>query len=196
MIFIHLRFAPTSMVEDSFSSQWLYDLAAEKWNTWLPASTEKTIKTGGYYTVEMQTGLRLIVLNNNDCYTYNFWILYDPQYLAKQLQWLHDTLLEAERNSEKVHILAHIPSGDSTCLKVWSREYRRVLDRFWDTIVAQFNGHTHANTFNVIYSRENSHAIGQAFNGGSVTTYSNLNRNYVVYSVDRESFVRSQWENL
>jgi sphingomyelin phosphodiesterase len=184
------RFAPSQIQTHGLTSQWLYDFVADQWSHWLPEATKKTIKVAGYYTVQMQHGLRLVVLNNNDCYTYNFWIYYDPQYLVGQLQWLHDTLLQAETKKEKVHIIAHVPSGDDTCLKVWSREYRRILDRFWNTIVAQFNGHTHSDTFNVIYSRESvDHAIGQAWNGGSFTTYSHLNRNYAVYEVDRESFV-------
>jgi sphingomyelin phosphodiesterase len=184
------EFAPNYVTDPELTTNWLYDMAADKWGTWLPNSTQATIRKGGYYTVLLRDGLRLIVLNNNDCNTYNFWVMFDPQYLGKQLQWFHDTLLEAEANGEKVHVLAHIPSGEYDAFKVWVREYRAVLDRFWDTIVAQFVGHSHFNTFNVYYSRENPDlAIGQVWNGGSISTYEDLNSNYNVYSVDAESFV-------
>jgi sphingomyelin phosphodiesterase len=183
-------FAPDYVTEPGLTTNWLYEMAAEKWSTWLPNETQETIKKGGYYTVLLRDGLRLIVLNNNVCNTYNYWVLFDPQYLGKQLQWFHDTLLAAEASGEKVHVLTHIPSGEFDAFKVWVREYRAVLDRFWDTIVAQFVGHSHFNTFNVYYSRENPDlAIGQMWNGGSVSTYEDLNSNYNVYSVDAESFV-------
>jgi hypothetical protein len=38
-------------------------------------------------------------------------------------------LLKAEKEGEKVHILGHIPSGDSQCYKTWSREFHRIIDR-------------------------------------------------------------------
>lgn len=46
-----------------------------------------------------------------------------------QLAWLARTLKEAEDNKEIVHILSHIPSGKSDLLKVWSREYHRIIER-------------------------------------------------------------------
>jgi sphingomyelin phosphodiesterase len=195
------RFAPNNVISNQLTTQWLYDLAADRWSYWLPTSTIQSIRSGGYYTVLVRHGFRLVVLNNNDCYTYNFWILHNPQHLTLQLQWLHNTLLAAERTGEKVHILAHVPSGQSSCFRVWAREYRRILDRFWDTIIAQFNGHTHEDEFNVLYARDNPEfAVGQAWNGGSATAYSDVNLNYVVYTVDRESFevldVDSYYYNL
>lgn len=137
------QFAPDNINSTELSSRAFYRFIADEWNDWLPSEARITIEEDGFYTVLVQEGLRIIAINNNDCYTYNFWLLYNASYPAKQLQWLHDTLLEAENNNEKVHILAHIPSGEGGCYNTWAREYRRIVDRFWDTISAQFNGHTH-----------------------------------------------------
>lgn len=137
------QFAPDYVNSTELSSREFYRFIADEWNDWLPSEARDTIEEDGFYTVLAQDGLRIIAINNNDCYTYNFWLLYNASYPAKQLQWLHDTLLEAERNEENVHILAHIPSGEGGCYNTWAREYRRIVDRFWDTISAQFNGHTH-----------------------------------------------------
>lgn len=116
--------------------------------------------------------------------------MYEPSIGYRQLQWLHDTLLEAEANNEKVHILAHIPSGGGGCFRVWSREYRRIIDRFWNTVTGVFNGHTHNDEFNIFYSRtQPSYAINVGFNGGSATTYSHKNHNYKVYYVNSDSYV-------
>jgi sphingomyelin phosphodiesterase len=60
-------------------------------------------------------------------------LFYNPKDQDGQLQWLADTLYEAEKNEEKVHILGHIPSGDSECLRTWSREFHRIIDRLVTT---------------------------------------------------------------
>lgn len=166
--------------------------SAKAWiqSGWLPSDTMDTIKAGGYYTTLIRPGLRLIGLNNNDCYRYNWWLFYGVDNVAKQLQWLHDTLLNAEKNNEKVHILVHIASGEGSCYSFWSREYRRVIARFYQIISAQFNGHSHVDEFNVFYDSNNvNNAINVAWNGGSVTTFNYLNPNYNVYWTDDELFV-------
>ncbi|KXJ72005.1 sphingomyelin phosphodiesterase-like [Aedes albopictus] len=189
-------FAPSHIDRPDFSPSWVYELVADQWSNWLPAATKQTILHGGFYTALVRPGFRVIGLNNNDAYTFNWWILYDPAYLRGQLQWLHDTLLEAERVGEKVHILAHIPIGAGTSFVTWARQYRRILDRFWNTVQAHFHGHTHADEFNVFYSAANSqHAINVAFNGGGTVPFSNYNPNYVVYYVNPQTFEVTDFES-
>jgi hypothetical protein len=57
------------------------------------------------------------------------WLFYNPKDQDGQLQWLADTLLQAESAREKVHILAHIPTGESECLRTWSREFHKIIER-------------------------------------------------------------------
>jgi hypothetical protein len=57
------------------------------------------------------------------------WLIYDPKDQDGQLKWLAETLLQAEKNSEKVHILSHMPSGYNSCLKTWSREFHKIIHR-------------------------------------------------------------------
>jgi sphingomyelin phosphodiesterase len=56
-------------------------------------------------------------------------LIHNPKDQDGQLQWLADILLQAEKDEEKVHILGHIPSGDTECLKTWSREFHKIIDR-------------------------------------------------------------------
>lgn len=69
------RFAPTS-ITDEISTHWLYSMMADLWIDfgWLPNSTRSTILNGGYYTVSPKKGFRIIALNNNICYNYNWWV--------------------------------------------------------------------------------------------------------------------------
>lgn len=182
-------FAPAS-VPAEFSSQWLYTYIAQEWSAWLPESALFTVRQGGYYTLLVRPGFRIVAINNNECYTYNWWIAYiRPEVARTQLQWLHDVLLEAERNGEKVHILGHVPPGSGGCFRVYSREYRRIVERFWNTISAQFAGHSHKDEFSIFYSRSNpNQALNVIWNGGSTTAYSDVNPNYKIYSMDTTTY--------
>lgn len=114
-----------------------------------------------------------------------------------QLQWLSDTLAQAEKAGEIVHILSHVPTGDDTCLIKWSHEYNKIINRFHQIIAVQFNGHTHFDEFNVFYSEEDiKKPINVVYNGGSVTPYSKLNPNYRIYTVNPTNYVSSTRSTL
>lgn len=185
------QFAPNYVTEEEFSTQWLYDLLADVWisDFNLPEETRETIRKGGYYTVVPREGFRVIALNNNDCYTFNWWLFYDPGYLVEQLQWLQDTLKIAEEAGEHVHILAHIPSGAGSCFKTWSLEYTRIIERYRNVISGIFNGHTHVDELNIFYSDKKNFAVNVGWNGGSLTPYSYINPNYRIYSCDPTDMV-------
>lgn len=55
--------------------------------------------------------------------------MYDDRDPNDQLQWLVNTLLEAEKNKEKVHLLSHIPPGELNCHIQWSNQFKRVIQR-------------------------------------------------------------------
>ncbi|KDR09868.1 Sphingomyelin phosphodiesterase [Zootermopsis nevadensis] len=178
-------FAPHYITDEKVSTKWLYELIADLWSVWLPPDARETILRGGFYTAVAKPGFRIIGLNNNVCTTENWWMNHNPKDQDGQLQWLADTLLQAEEDGEKVHILGHIPSD--RCMRTWSREFHRIIDRFENTVTAIFNGHSHGDHFNIYYSTdEPTHAIGVAFNGGSLVP--NSNTNYKTYSVDSTTF--------
>lgn len=89
-------------------------------------------------------------------------------------------------------MLAHVPSGEGSCYKFHSREYRRIIERFHQTISAQFNGHTHLDEFSIFYTAGSNaaHAVSVAWNGGGTTPYHWINPNYILYYVDRQIYVR------
>lgn len=133
-------FAPLNITDDGLSSRWLYDYISHAWLNWLPNETLPTIQQAGYYTTMVKPKLRVIALNNNDCYVYNWWTFYSTDSQIEQLQWFHDMLVVAEKKKESVHVLAHIYPGEGSCFKIWAREYRRIVERFHDVITAQFYG--------------------------------------------------------
>ncbi|KAG5890821.1 hypothetical protein JTB14_008262 [Gonioctena quinquepunctata] len=176
----------SEVTTEPYSNQWLFDIMFQKMSKWLDVGDVKeTILKGGYYTISPREGFRVVVLNNCMGFIPNWWLIHNPVDPYDQLKWLIEVLLAAEENDERVHILAHIPSGDPTFYKTWAREYRKIVDRFADTITGQFNGHEHRDEFYIYYNRSNSsQPISMAWNGASVVTFDKANPSYKMYSVD------------
>lgn len=100
-------------------------------------------------------------------------------------QWLYDVLLAAEANGELVHIVSHAPPGDHSSVSGFGRNFNRVLDRFANTVMAHFYGHTHNDEFELYYDYEtNTVPISVGFVCPSVTTYTGLNPSYRIYHMD------------
>lgn len=79
----------------------------------------------------------------------------------------------------------HIPPGHSDCIKVWSRNYYKIISRYESTITAQFFGHTHYDEFEVFYDPHDlGRATSIAYIGPSVTPYYDVNPGYRIYYVD------------
>ena len=169
---------------------WLYDFLQKAWKPWLTADALSTVKQSGFYTMLVKPGFRIISLNMNYCNNQNFWMLKDPRDPNGELQWLIDTLLVAEKNSEFVHIIGHIPpinGGD--CLKVWRNNYYAIVARFRDIIKGQFFGHTHKDEIQILYTNSTlQKPIMVSYIGPSITTYYNLNPGYRVYKVDMQTY--------
>ncbi|KAJ8966530.1 hypothetical protein NQ317_007176 [Molorchus minor] len=171
--------------QDHVTTQWIFNLSATEWSRWLPDDTSATILKGGYYTVLVRPGFRIVALNSNVCFTSNLWLAYEDRDPHQQLTWLVEVLHKAEQLNERVHILSHIPPGEILCHKQWSNQFRKIINRFANTISAQFNGHTHIDEFRVFYSPDKpDRVINVAFNGASFTTFVGFNPNFRIYQVN------------
>ncbi|RZF32884.1 hypothetical protein LSTR_LSTR004275 [Laodelphax striatellus] len=176
---------PPPFVHNDFSITWLYDELDTQWRQWLPASVSRTVRRGAFYSVLVRPGFRIISLNMNYCNNKNWWLLLNSTDPAKELQWFIYELQSAEFNNEKVHVIGHIPPGHSDCLKVWSRNYYTIINRYESTVTAQFFGHTHFDEFELFYdSQDLGRAVSIAYVGPSVTPYNDLNPGYRIYFID------------
>ncbi|KAI3389524.1 hypothetical protein SNEBB_005773 [Seison nebaliae] len=175
--------------------KWLYKALADSWiNTLkLPSEIRKTVENGGYYELMIKERLRIISLNTIFCYRLNFWLLVDNKDPYGQLQWLVDILQHSENRNIRVHIIGHIPPGNNDCIKTWSWNYNKIVQRYESTIVAQFFGHTHRDHFEIFYDndyhqRPTPHhlvrPINIAYITPSVTPYAKLNSGYRIYEVE------------
>lgn len=176
---------PPPFITGNNSESWLYQAAAESWLHWLPQETSITIEMAGYYTVKPYPGLRIISLNMNMCNNLNWWLYINTTDPAGMLQWFISELQDAEIVGDKVHVLGHIDPGSSDCLKPWSWNYYKIVNRYESTIVGQFFGHDHSDTFKMFYDEETmTRPLGVAYIPGSITTYSYLNPGFRIYEID------------
>lgn len=174
-------FPPSSY---SSSMDWLYEMLSETWTQWLPSETRATILKGGFYSVPVFPGFRIISLNMNYCNDLNWWLLLNTTDPLGELQWLINQLENAEVTGEKVHIIGHIPPGTFDCMKMWSANYYRIVNRYESTIRGQFFGHTHFDEFEMFYDDAERRPASVAYVGPSVTPYASLNPAYRIYVVD------------
>ncbi|GMR34411.1 hypothetical protein PMAYCL1PPCAC_04606, partial [Pristionchus mayeri] len=130
--------------------------------------------------------LKLISLNSDYCAVYNYYLYLNQTDPDGTLSWLISELLSSEQKGEKVHIISHIPSGDNYCLKGWAHNFYEIVNRFENTIAAQFYGHTHYDHFQ-LYS-DDSNPAGRPthinFISPSLTTESYTNPAYRIYTID------------
>ncbi|KAL1419661.1 hypothetical protein MTO96_005075 [Rhipicephalus appendiculatus] len=154
----------------------------------LPKTTRSSIRQGAFYSVEVSKGFRVISLNTNLCYVYNWWLLYNSTDPNGQLQWLSTELHRAEASKEKVYIIGHIAPVKIECIPVWADNFRRIVNRYESTIVAQFYGHTHVDQFYLFYSDRDTEGkmrpTNVAYLAPSVTTFVFSNPAYRIYTVD------------
>ncbi|XP_023315583.1 sphingomyelin phosphodiesterase-like [Trichogramma pretiosum] len=176
---------PTSFSPSDTSISWLYNELDKEWQRWLPVGSSPTVRQGAFYSVLIRPGFRIVSINTNYCNNKNWWLLINSTDPVNELQWLVYELQAAEMNNEKVHIIGHIPPGHSDCLKVWSRNYYHIINRYESTITAQFFGHTHYDEFQIFYDTNDlGRALSIAYIGPSVSPYYDLNPGYRIYYVD------------
>lgn len=171
---------------------WLYEEMAESFGHRLPEDVRSTLIRGGYYSVLVAPKFRIVSLNMNFCNNFNWWLLLNSTDPESELTWLVSILQKAEQSGEKVQIIGHIPPGLPDCLKSWSWNYYRIINRYKETVAAQIFGHFHYDSFELFYdtgyqdveSQPIGEPIGVAYISPSVTTFSDLNPGYRVFDVD------------
>lgn len=176
------------------SEQWVYDALAAQWTRWTGVQQEQNIKSLGAYSTKYPNGnLRIISLNTNLYYRYNFW-MYQPtmeQDPNGQIQWLVKELAAAEKAGERVYIMAHMPLGEPDAFRPASNYLDQIVNRYSSTIAAMFFGHTHLDHFEVSYAdyqnRGFTNALMASYIAPSLTPTSGM-PSFRVYEVDPDTF--------
>jgi sphingomyelin phosphodiesterase len=176
-----------SDIPAQYSTAWLYQEFANQW-TQFGIGQDPAIKNSIQQTASFVTkpypGLRVISLNTMYCLSGNFWLYlneYDPDNV---LSWLILQLQDAEDVGDKVHIIGHVPPGD-TCLMEWSANFYDIVNRYENTITGLFYGHTHDDSFTLFYENGTlTDPIHVAYVSPSVTTWVKSYPSFRIYTID------------
>ncbi|KAN0022112.1 hypothetical protein ACTFIU_004280 [Dictyostelium citrinum] len=173
-------------------SSWIFNALSYDWSDWINVDEQvANLQYGGYYTLPVQPGLRVISMNMNWCNNGNLYLAENSTDPANMLQWIVETLQDSEDIGEKVYLVGHIPPGIPDCIDSWSEQLLQIVNRYEDTILASFYGHTHRDEFSVYYTQTDENdpssqmrASNVIFTTPSVTTYQNQNPSFRIFTVD------------
>jgi len=177
-------------------AKWVYDLLSEDWERWVGPRGATMIQhhSGSYAVVHPGTKLKLIAVNTQFWYRFNFW-LYDSDDFQPDpngvLSFLRDELHSAEVSGQRAWIFGHIPPGAGDAFRDQSNYYDQIIQRFKHTIAGQFFGHTHIDQFHVGYSDYEARTAENAMTFGLVApslTPTNGNPAFTVYDVDPDTY--------
>ncbi|KAI9292175.1 sphingomyelin phosphodiesterase [Neoconidiobolus thromboides FSU 785] len=172
----------------------LYNFISEQWKEWLPQQALTSIQKNGYYSIEHNSDLKVISLNDNLCYKFNFQLLLDPSNsdINNMLKWFIQELDQSEKKAQKVYVVSHVSPGSSDCFKHWSLQYNSISQRYKSTIVGQFFGHEHYDTFEISYDARSNKTEETAFQVGylapSMSTLGGHNPSFRIYKVDASNY--------
>ncbi|XP_016150081.1 cyclic GMP-AMP phosphodiesterase SMPDL3A [Sinocyclocheilus grahami] len=142
------------------SANAIYDAVAKLWSPWLNPEAVATLQKGGFYSLVIKPGLRLVSLNTNLYYSPNQVTvnMTDP---AGQFQWLQETLELSRQKLEKVYVIAHVPIGylpyaiNTTAVRESYNERLVKIFRYYsDVVQGQFYGHTHRDSIMVLLDQQ------------------------------------------
>jgi sphingomyelin phosphodiesterase len=139
--------------------------------------------------LDADSGLRIISVNTNFWYKQNFWLYTkvlepDP---SGMLAWLDSEFAAAEKASERVWLLGHMPLGTTDAFHDQSYYFDELVQRYDATIAAIFYGHTHKDEFEIAYSDYSSQSAATASMMSYIApalTPTSGNPTFRVYEVD------------
>ncbi|THH12668.1 hypothetical protein EW146_g7480 [Bondarzewia mesenterica] len=164
---------PRNTTDTTIDSQWVFDTQSAGWEGWISAMAAEQMDhmSGSYAIVVPDTSLRP-----------------DPNGI---LSFIVSQLQAAEDASQRAWIIGHIPLGHEDTLEDQSNYYDQIVQRYKDTIAAQFFGHTHVDEFQIAYSDWNNQTIVTAdsisFIAPALTPTSG-NPAFKLYDVDPDTY--------
>ncbi|KIK68505.1 hypothetical protein GYMLUDRAFT_35936 [Collybiopsis luxurians FD-317 M1] len=187
---------PRNTTDTTLDVQWVFDTQSAGWEQWIgSAASQQVDHISGSYAASVPD-MNLIILSVNTQYWYkqNLW-LYDSDTFQPDpngiLSFMVEQLQAAETAGKKVWVIGHIPLGKDDTSVDPSNYYDQILQRYKDTIVGHFFGHSHKDQFEIAYSdysqQTAANAVGVCLICPALTPTSG-NPAFKVYDVDPDTF--------
>ncbi|KAI5120091.1 hypothetical protein M0805_001247 [Coniferiporia weirii] len=187
---------PRSTSDDPDGAKWVFDVLSSDWERWIGTDGASSVqhKSGSYAIVHPGTKLKLISVNTQYWYKFNFW-LYDSDEFQPDpnglLSFIVSELDAAEKAGQRAWIFGHVPPGAGDMMRDQSNYYNQIIQRYHKTIAGQFYGHTHFDQFQIAYTDYDKQTAENAMSFGLIApslTPTNGNPAFTVYDVDPDTY--------
>ncbi|KAF8195288.1 sphingomyelin phosphodiesterase [Mycena galopus ATCC 62051] len=178
------------------NSQFVFDTQSAGWEHFIGKAAALQVDhiSGSYSAKVPNMDLRIIAINTMYWYKQNYW-LYDSDVLQPDpngiIAFLVDALQAAEDAGDRAWIIGHIPLGKEDTMHDQSNYYDQVLQRYINTIAAQFFGHSHMDQFEIAYSNYSEQTAANAVAVGLIgpaLTPTSGNPAFKFYDIDPDTF--------
>ena len=168
---------------------WLLPGLAESYKGTIPEASRQQLGRKGFYSQRVpERNLKVISLFGQVYDSMNFYMLFRTFDPLGHLQWLQRELEDSENRGEDVYIIMHIPPGTSFAIAKWNDIFNALMERFANTVISAFAGHTHEDHIIIHTTQEDkSKVFMQNFCGASLTTYSSYHPSFRVFHVDTDT---------
>ncbi|TDL22142.1 sphingomyelin phosphodiesterase [Rickenella mellea] len=187
---------PRSTTSTDIGSQWVFDTQAAGWTQWIGSGSASQLQhtSGSYALVVPGTNLMIVSVNTQYWYKQNFW-LYDSDKLQNDpngiFAFMVQALQAAEDAGQRAWIIGHMPLGKSDALFDQSNYYDQVVNRYKNTIAAQFFGHSHKDQFEIAYSDYSAQTVANAVSIAYIApalTPTSGNPAFKIYDIDPDTY--------
>ncbi|THH05886.1 hypothetical protein EW145_g4471 [Phellinidium pouzarii] len=164
---------PRTTSDKSEGVNWVFDMLSSDWERWIGTDGASSVqhRSGSYAVVHPGTKLKLISINTQYWYSFNFW-LYDSDVFQPDpngiLSFIVSELDSAEKAGQRAYIFGHMPPGAGDAMRDQSNYYDQIVQRYHRTIAGQFYGHTHFDQFQIAYTNYSEQNAENAISFGLV----------------------------
>lgn len=191
------EFDPMNTEDFNVKEDPVIKLVADSWSHWLTPKVKEQYLKNTYYdydavthpdtTAEFKRKMdktRIIAINSQNCYFYNFYLIGQRNDPGQQFEWLENLLREMEQKGEVGILMGHMSPGVADCLDDVSSRLRALMDRFQHIIRVNVFGHTHEAEVEIIRSVGDNKPIGVNHVEPSLTTFDGNNPSFRALTLD------------
>ena len=175
-------------------------ILSKAWSNWLTPEVKKEYEEKSYFSYEATTHpysnvefdrkmnkTRIICLNTESAYGFNFYVTGELNDPGQQFEWLESLLKKMEKDGEIAIIIGHHSPGFNDFVYPWASRLRALYDRYQHIIRLSLFGHTHYEEFHVVRSIVDNKPIGTMHVSPSFTPWQNQNPSIRVITLDAET---------
>lgn len=126
----------------------------------LPSNVLDSVSRGGYYSLLLVPGVRIVVINTVDGDLLNFYMLLSTNEFDEQHSWIISVLEYSRTHNEKVILVGHMPTrGAHHSYPIFTKWLSSVITDYSDVIQWSTFAHIHSDKFSIIPNISNPKVV-------------------------------------